>query len=163
MLLHKDDHFIYNCRVAVKLPNNVYLDTAPYPYPVEGMVYYSEDMRTKVEINFVETEKGAKFFLESVAEELETFKRLKATTKLCANGHEGYTMTYGLSREIIEEYTFAIPGETPALLDICLTQRKEKLSDPELYAKLQEEVLAGLSLVENDMATRNSLKLHICY
>ena len=148
MLLHKDHHFIYNCRAAVKLPNNVYLDTAPDPYPIEGMVYYSEDMRTTVEINFVETEKGAKFFLESVEDELETFKRLKATTRLCANGLEGYTMTYGSSREIIEEYTFAIPGETLALLDICLTQRKDTLSDPELYAKLKEEVLAGLSLIE---------------
>lgn len=57
-------------------------------------------------------------------------------------------MTYGLSREIIEEYTFTIPGENPALLNICLTQIKDKISDSELYAKLKEEVLAGLSIIE---------------
>ena len=148
MLLHKNNHFIYNCRAAVQLPNNVYLDTAPDPSPIEGMVFYSEDMKTRVEINFVETEKSAKYFLESAADIYESFKCLKAATMLCVNGFEGYAMTYGAGREIIEEYTFTIPGENPALLDICLIQRKDKLSDPELYTKLQKEVLAGISVIE---------------
>ena len=56
-------------------------------------------------------------------------------------------MTYALTREVMEEYVLTVPGEEPWLLDICLTQKVGEQSDPTDYARLRDELLAGIELV----------------
>lgn len=55
-------------------------------------------------------------------------------------------ITYALSSEICEEYALTIPGAEPALFTVCLTQQLDELADAEIYAKLRDELLAGIEI-----------------
>ena len=146
MLLHKNNQFIYN-NAAIKLPNNIYFDPCPDPCPVEGMVFYSEDLRAKVELHFVATEKDARSFLMEGSESYDDFQTLQPIMTVCANGIEGITTTSATQRYLYEEYVFAIPGEKPTLLDICIEQKKESPANPEQYSRLVAELLEGLQAI----------------
>ena len=149
MLLHKDNKLIYNNRAALKLPNNVYVDPNPEPCPIEGMVLFSEDLSTKIEVNFLETDKDAQTFLQEITESFERFEQLKETSIICTNALYGVAMTYSLSSEICEEYVFTLPGNTPALLNVCFEQKKDNPSDVVQYEQLVAEFLAGIAPIFN--------------
>ena len=53
-------------------------------------------------------------------------------------------MRCSLSSEVYEEYAFAIPGDTPALLSICLEQKKDSPADDEVLIQLRDELLGGI-------------------
>ena len=67
--------------------------------------------------------------------------------KVCSMEETMAGMTYALTREVMEEYVLTVPGEEPWLLDICLTQKVGEQSDPADYARLRDELLAGIELV----------------
>lgn len=144
MLLHKNNKLIYKNRIAVKLPNNAYLDPSPDPVPLEGIVMFSEDLRTKIELSFLETEKSASGFLQEAAESFENFELLEEMSGVCANTLLGVTMTYSSSGELCEEYVYSIPDNTPVLLDICLVQKKDAPSEAALYERLIAELMSGI-------------------
>ena len=149
MLLHQNDRFIYDLRVAIKLPNNVFLDPNPDPCPVEGMVLYTEDFRTRIELNFLVSSQDIKSYLEEATEGYESVQYIAPLRNIETNGIEGVTMTYALSREIYEEYVFALPGSNPALLNVYFEQKKGQPSNEAEYARVRDELIAGISLLAN--------------
>ncbi len=56
-------------------------------------------------------------------------------------------MTYAISSEVMEEYVLTVPGQVPALFNICLAQEVGEQSDPADYARLRDELLAGVEVV----------------
>ena len=144
MLLHKNNKFIYNNVAAIKIPNNVYLDPCPDPCPIEGMVLYTEDKLAQLEINFIETDKSPRAFLEEGKECYESFLWLKPISAVVTNGLEGLTMSYATERYVYEEYALALPG---SLLNVCIEQKKGCLTNHEKYVQLIAELLEGLERI----------------
>ena len=148
MLLHKNHKFIFNNRAAIEIPDNVYLDTNPDLCPVEGMVLFSADLLTQIDINFVETDKDAWTFLKETKDDFENFECLEPIRAVIVNGMSGFVLNYALSKETFEEYALSVPGDEPLLLNVCFVQKKGKLADATECARLRDETIAGLSLVE---------------
>ena len=148
MLLHKNHKFIYNHAATIQLPNNVYLDPCPDPCPVEGLVLYSEDMRARAEIHFITTEKDPETFLKEGTECYDTFQCTKPIMTVRTNEIEGLTMSYTTKRYIYEEYVFPIPGEEATLLNLCIEQQRETPTNPDQYAQLITELLAGVQVID---------------
>lgn len=147
MLLHKNHKFIYDNRAAVEIPDNVYLDPNPDACPNEGMVLFSEDMHTQIVYNFLETEQDAWSFLKELKDHFEDFDITEPIRAVCVNGLAGFGISFTAGRYVYEEYSLSIPGEKNTLLNIYFEQKKNKLSDAELYAKTRDAVIAGLSAV----------------
>ena len=147
MLLHKNNKFIYNNVAAIKIPNNVYLDPCPDPCPIEGMVLYTEDKLAQLEINFIETDKTPRAFLEEGKECYESFEWLKPISAIVTNGLEGLTMSYATTHHVYEEYAFTLEGAKPCLLSICIEQKKGSLTNQEKYAQVVAELLEGVECI----------------
>ena len=147
MIQHRNGKFICADRVALKLPNDVFLDFNPPVIPIEGMIFYSSDLKITIDVGLVETPKDARSFLLSAWEDYETLRIVTPAKPVTVGSMEGYSMTYALTREVMEEYVLTVPGEEPWLLDICLTQKVGEQSDPADYARLRDELLAGIELV----------------
>ena len=144
MIQYANGRFICADRISLKLPDNVFLDFNPPVIPNEGFILYSEDLKVTIDVDLVESTQEARSFLENVREDYETFRIVREPQCVSAGSMEGYGMAYALSSEICEEYVFTVPGEEPALFDVCLTQRLDELSDAEIYTKLRDELLAGI-------------------
>lgn len=144
MIQHRNGRFICGNRIAFKLPDNVFLDTDPPVIPNEGMIFYSEDLKVTIDVDFLETAQDARSFLLSVQEDCETFRPIRELQRVSVGSLEGYGMTYALSDEICEEYALTVPGAEPALFTVCLAQQLDELADAEIYAKLRDELLAGI-------------------
>ena len=147
MVQYRNGKFICADRVALTLPNNVFLDFDSPVIPVEGMIFYSPDLKTTIDVGLVETPKDAHSFLLSAQEDYEITRIVTPVSPVTVGSMEGYGMTYALTRDILEEYVLTVPGEEPWLLDICLSQEMEEQSDPADYARLRDELLAGIELV----------------
>lgn len=147
MIQYRNGKFICADRIALKLPNNVFLDFNPPVVPMEGMIFYSPDERITIDVDLVETDRDALSFLLNADEECKTVRILQPLRHVTIGTMEGYGMTYALSREVYEEYALTVPGEESALFVICLTQEVGEESDPADYARLQDELLAGIELV----------------
>ena len=147
MIQYRNGKFICADRIALKLPNNVFLDFNPPVIPTEGMIFYSSDERTTIDVDLVETDRDARSFLLNTDEECETVRILQPLRHVTIGTMEGYGMTYALTREIYEEYALTVPGEESVLFVICLTQEAGEESDPADYARLRDELLAGVELV----------------
>ena len=147
MIQYRNGRFICADRIALKLPNNVLLDFNPPVVPMEGMIFYSPDERITIDVDLVETDRDALSFLLNADEECKTVRILQPLRHVTIGTMEGYGMTYALSREVYEEYALTVPGEESALFVICLTQEVGEESDPADYARLRDELLAGVELV----------------
>lgn len=148
MLLHKKHKFIYDNRAAIEIPDNVYLNPNPDACPNEGMVLFSEDLHTQIVFDFLETEQDAWSFLKELKEHFEDFNITEPICAVCINGLAGFVVSFTAGRYVYEEYSLAIPGEKTTLLNIYFEQKKNQLSDTEIYARTRDAVIAGLSLVE---------------
>ena len=146
MLLHKNNKFIYKNAATIELPNNVYLDPSPDPCLIEGIVIYSSDMRARIELNFVATEKEARAFLEEGLAVYETVECTKPMTPVSTNGIEGFTIAYATKRHSYEEYAFTL-ADGSELLSVCIEQKRDNLADPTQYSQLISELLAGVQIV----------------
>ena len=146
MLKHQNNKFIYNNAAAIKIPNNVYLDPNPDPCPVEGMVLYSEDLRARVIVDFVETEKDASTFFLEECKGYDNYQCIKPLSAIRTNGADGFTIVYSLDC-IYEEYAFSLHGDKPQLLNICIEQKKWATADPTQYAQLVAELLEGIEIL----------------
>lgn len=148
MIQHNNGKFICGGRVAFKLPDNVFLDTVPPVIPNEGMIFYSEDLKVTIDVDLLETDRDARTFLLSAREDFETFRIVRDIQPVHVGELKGYGMTYALSSEICEEYVLTVPGKELALFDVCLAQHLDELADAEIYAKLRDELLAGIERFE---------------
>lgn len=149
MLLHQNNHFIFDRRVAIKLPDNVFLDPNPDPCPAEGMVLYTEDFRTRININFIVVNQDIKSFLEDGTENHPSAEYIAPIRDIESNGLLSSTATYAFHNEICEEYVFAIPGNIPALLDVCFEQKKGDPSNEAEYTRVRDELIAGIKYLPN--------------
>lgn len=147
MIQHRNGKFICADRVALTLPNNVFIDFNPPVIPVEGMIFYSSDQKITMDVNLLETDEDAHSFLLRVKEDYETFRIVKPVRHVSVGNMEGYGMTYALSSEVMEEYVLTVPGEVPALFNICLAQEIGDLSERDYYVKLRDELLKGVEVV----------------
>ena len=148
MLLHKNHKFIFDNRAAIQLPDSIYFDCNPDVYPMEGFVLHSEDLSIQIDINFVKTDKDAWTYLLEIKDTFEYLEYLEPIRAIVLNGMPGFVLSYALCKETFEEYALSIPGDEPTLLNICFVQKKDQPADATEYARLRDEIIAGLSLVE---------------
>lgn len=144
MLLHKDHQFIYDHCAAIELPDNVYFDPNPDACPNEGMVLFSEDLCTQVVFNFFKTEQDAWSFLKELKDHFEDFDITEPIRAVCINGLVGFGVSFTAGRYVYEEYSLAIPGDEPALLNIYFEQKEDKLSNSAIYTQTRDGVLKGI-------------------
>ena len=144
MIQYTNSRFICGGRISLKLPNDVFIDFNPPVIPNEGLIFYSPDLKVTIDVNLVEADEDARAFLESAREDFDTFHIVRELKHVSMGSLEGYGMTYALSDEICEEYALTVPGAEPALFTVCLAQQLDELADAEIYAKLRDELLAGI-------------------
>lgn len=144
MIQYTNGRFVCGNRIALKLPDDIWLDFDPPVIPNEGMIFYSEDLKVTIDVNLLETAQDACTFLESTREDYETFQVVRDLQRVSVASLEGYGLTYATEHEIYEEYALSVPGDVPALLDVCLTQRLDDPADREIYVRVRDELLAGL-------------------
>ena len=148
MVLHKNSRFIYNNRIAVRIPNGLAMDYSHEVLHEEALELMAPDESFRLVIEFWDTPKGAQSFVSEVYEECDcitTLEPVHAVTAPC--GLSGWATTYALSSEILEEFAFSLPGDTPALMSIWLSRFSDRPYDADLYEQAKAEVLANIETV----------------
>lgn len=146
MIQYTNGKFICAGRVAVKLPDDVWLDFDPPVIPANGMIFHSPDQKTRIDVDILETAQDARTYLQEFAEGYETYQPIRELRRVSVGSLGGYGLTYATEHEIYEEYALTIPGDVPALLNVCLMQEISDPSDQKIYIRIRNELLAGIEL-----------------
>lgn len=145
MILHHDNHFIYNYRAAFKFPNNMAID---YSHEVEGiddLRLVSPDGSFRLLLGFLTVEKTAKTFTEEIYEHFDCITAIEPVHAIeTACGLCGYATSYDLTDEICEEFALDLPGATHALFYARFSRLKDKDCDEIAYEGVKEEILASI-------------------
>lgn len=145
MILHHDNHFIYNCRASFKLPNDMAID---YSHEVEGIDDFrlvSPDESFKLLLGFLTVEKTAKTFTEEIYEHFDCITAIEPVHTIeTPCGLSGYATSYDLGDEICEEFAIDLPGATHALFYARFSRLKDNDYDEITYEEAKEEILASI-------------------
>ena len=148
MVLHKNNRFIYNNTVAVRIPNNLCMDYSFEVLREEAIELIAPDESFHLVIEFQTTPRNARTFTKEIYEEhdrITAIDPVRPIEALC--GVSGYTTTYDLVTEILEEFAFDIPSEPHVLLNIWMSRAKGTPYDTELYAKAKRDVLESIEII----------------
>ena len=149
MILHQNNHFIYNNQVAFTLPNGICFNFHPDTTPWEdGFQFIAPDNSFQLMLTFLTTDKSAETFATEVYEEYENTTIFEpAHPIITPHGLHGYATVFALTQEIVEELTIDLPGECHSLLHVRFWRRKGAF-DETLYASVRAEVLNGIRSYE---------------
>ena len=149
MVLHQNNRFIYNNRIAVRIPNGLALDYSHEVLREEALELMAPDGSFRLVIEFWDTPKSAQSFASEIYEEHDCITPLVSVHDVTAPcGLSGYATTYALSAEILEEFAFALPGDTPALMSVWLSRFSDRPYDEALYLQAKAEVLQGIEIIQ---------------
>lgn len=128
MIQYTNDRFVCDGRISLMLPDDVFLDFNPPVIPNEGMIFYSPDLKVTIDVELIETAQEARSFLLEASGGYGLCPSSESHSEPLRAPRRAW-MTYEFSLEIYEEYVLTVPSETPALFDVCLTQRIENPTD----------------------------------
>ena len=148
MIQHHHGHFTYNHHTTIRLPDGLCLDFSHEVIREEAFELVAPDGSFRLVIELWETPRGAQTFTQEIYEEHDCITALEPVRAIQAPcGLSGYTTTYALSSEILEEIVLDLPGEPHALLNAWFSREKGKPFDETLYARAKAELLAGIRQV----------------
>ena len=148
MILHQNNRFIYNNRIAVRIPNGLCIDFTHEVIRTDALELIAPDNSFRLVVDFVDTHKGAQTFTEEIYEEhdsIATVTPIHAVKASC--GLSGYAIAYALTAELLEEYVFAIPGAPAALINVWFSRIKDEPYDEHLFEQAKQEVLNSIELI----------------
>ena len=144
MIQYRNGKFICGGRVAIKLPDNVWLDFDPPVIPEHGMIFCSPDLKTKIDVDLLEIAQEPRTYLQDFAEGFDSYQPIRDLCHVRIGALEGYGMAYATEHEVYEEYALSVPGDPPALLNVCLEQRRDDPADRAIYVRVRDELLQGI-------------------
>lgn len=149
MILHQDHQFIFNNHVAFELPNGMCINYNAEIELEEAFWLIAPDKSFRLMIDFFQTEKDSKTFIEELR--LEGFLQsvLKpAHAVTIPSGLRGYSTIFESKTEIYEEYAIELGGcSDPTLLDLWTVRIKDQPYDKELHDRAMAEILASVKIV----------------
>ena len=149
MILHQNNHFIYNNQVAFTLPNGMCMNFHPENSMWEdGFQLIAPDASFQLTMTFLTTEKSAETFAKEIYEERENITILEPTHLIeTTDSLQGYATRFAYTQEVVEEITLDLPGEHHALFHLRFW-RLTGTFDEGLYASAKADILTGLQSCE---------------